>query len=142
LQNYFLNQVFLLHFLFVISYYKGELSLLFYLSLCTHWFYLVDHNLLLLLFILMLKFSLALAGRSPFKVAACPSDMSLSFFDHFLTSCTLRNSRLQFFFFYPNPGIIHFSKELWFVLVKSQDLYPKGPLCYWGVTTSSQFMFV
>lgn len=79
-------------------------------------FYLMDWNLLLLLFILMLKlsqiWSLATPSSWNFKLL-CPLDMGVSFFCILFTSDTTRYFRATLYFPCPSHGTKQSFKEYW-----------------------------
>ena len=67
----------------------------------------------------------------------CPFDMP-HFFEHFLTFCHYKMPKYSLILYFPcpSPGINHFYKESWFLLLENdsyiQDL-DAGPHCHCGI---------
>lgn len=81
----------------------------------------------------------ALAAGNSFGWFLCRFDICPSFFGRytFLISVAKRFSRLLVYMSFPRPGIGHFSKELWFLLlengIKKQDLGTRHTCCCCGL---------
>lgn len=105
----------------------------YFLLIWTHGFlfYPVGYNLVLKLFILLLK-SFQIWQWKPLKLASVflwHSSISLWIFPYFLVQCIPGSKCLC-----PYIRISHFSKELWFLLLKNSVLETKIWICVTGIS--------